>query len=698
MRGNQTSVDEPVGEMTNAQAFQRLPSLELLIQSSQASDSELAATIFEDGRRRRNAGMDISLSDYLRAVPSLPSRELALDAAIGVCVGRYHANAEERSRRAAVERERHPELASAIDLALCLDQLMGSPDVSLSKSSHASKSALPTDIGPLLEDGKPRYVVRRVIGQGANSSVVEAEDRLLSESSHSNRVAIKIFQRDEVDPELFERTVAEARKARSIQHHGVIRVLDVGKEGTIAYIVQEHVPSETLESWLLARGRQTDTRLVIKLIRDIASALASIHAAGIWHRDLKPANVLVTPQGQVKIVDFGASRTRDTGVSSSPGSASVGGTLAFMAPEQFNLEQSADSPAADIYSLGAIMFWIFVGTSPNGMSRLDAIASLSEGAPKHELDLALAKSGLCPQLSQIILRALSHHPADRHSSADNLAADLDAWLTFKPIEWQRPGIARRARLLLRRRPLTIALSCVFVSLVTAGIFGWTSALRAEEIAREHKFAADIAQARVEEEIKWKSLATDRLAAEMLKFPRAINDGLAAEVLTSLWIYEWAHGPTVFESPEQLDTIWKERINVVEDIQARFKSKHEASTVSSEMLSPSLALWYIRAGDPARAESLLAESEAYWASKTIPTDPWIHEIRSLSAAARLLRRLNEVCAAPDINGQTVQQQIATEIDNVRSLVAQNQREYNMGPVAIILKDALTKATKATRDQR
>lgn len=691
MRGKEAQVDDVVVERTNAQALVELPPLELLREAARGTDAELAAIIFEDGRRRHKAGAEVSLSDYIKALPELPQREVALDAAIGVCLGRYHATPEERSRRAAIERQQHPELASAIDLALCLDQLMGSPDRSQSLHTPDPNAPHPTELGPLLEDGKSRYLIRGIVGQGASSTVYEAEDRLLSETTHSNRVAIKLFHRENIDPELFERTLAEARKARSIQHPGVIRVLDVGKEGTSAYIVQEHVPSESLDTWLAGRGKDADNRTIVKLIRDVASALGAIHAAGIWHRDLKPANVLVTEAGQIKIVDFGSSRNQQA---SETELQSHGGTLAFMAPEQFNMEQSADSPAADIFSLGAMLFWIFVGKSPHGVSRVDALASLSEGTPKDELEEALSRSGIGSQLSRIILRALSHQPAQRYSSADSLVADLESWLAFKPIEWQKPNALRRLHLLLQRRPVTIGLTLLFVILAGAGAYGWIHAIRAEEMARESKFAADIAQAKVEAKEKWSEEAKQKLLDNFSKFPEMVNDGVKEEVLMSLWMYEWSHSPAIFDSPVMAGMVWKERTSVVEDIQSRLLSKYQSDTVSSQLLSQPLAMWQIHDGNYAKAEKLLADSEAYWTSKAVPaTDPWIQDIRKLSAAAKLLRRLDELKLNPPSDGRTIRQHLEPEITSVKSFVNQSKIEFDQGPITKLLNKALAAAMAA-----
>lgn len=671
----------------HAHAYQQLPPLEFLINSARGSDSELAATIFADGQRRRAAGVDLSLGDYLRALPDLSERELSLDAAIGVCTGRYVATPQERARRAARERERHPDLAGAIDLALCLDQLMGSADASAT-SRETHDIAYPLELGPLLEDGKPRYLIRRIIGRGASSVVLEAEDRLLSATPHSSRVAIKLFQRDAIDPVLFEQTLAEARKARSIQHPGVVRVLDVGKEGSSAFIVHEHVPGQTLDAWLNSQGKQNDTRAIVAIMRDIASALAAIHAAGICHRDLKPANVLVTDSGTIRILDFGASRTQDHDLLWETSPAQLG-TLAFMAPEQFTDEPAAASPAADIYSLGAMMFWLFVGASPHGSCRLDAITTLSQGVQVADLSEALTCAGVCSQLRRIILRALAPIPSKRHTSADRLASDLDCWLAYQPIEWQRPGIATRTRLFLKRRPYAVGAACLMTLLAAAGTKGWMNAVDSAKAAREAQYTADVNKARVEAEVKWKAEANEKVKTAMYKVVETKNEGLVAEVLTSLWIFEWIHGPAVLQSPELLQPIWSARTTVLEKTQARLQLHGDADTVTSQLISPSLALWYIRANKPQDALRLLTASEDFWSTRTTASDPWVQELRSMSAAARLLQRLHEVQSASTESHASLHEQLAPEIKDVRNWISLHARKGNQGPILELLTETLNK---------
>lgn len=163
---------------------------------------------------------------------------------------------------------------------------------------------------------------------------------------------------------------------------------------------------------------------------------------------------------------------------------------------------------------------------------------------------------------------------------------------------------------------------------------------------------------------------------------------------SLWIYEWSHSPAIFDSPVMAGMVWKERTSVVENIQSRLLSKYQSDTVSSQLLSQPLAMWQIYDGKYDKAEKLLADSEAYWTSKAVPaTDPWIQDIRKLSAAAKLLRRLDELKLSPPNDGRTIQQNLEVEISNVKSYVNQSKLELDHGPITKLLNKALAAAMAA-----
>jgi hypothetical protein len=658
-----------------------------------SSDSELAATIFKDGRHRRTLGEDLRLSDYLRVVPNLRSRELVLDAAIGVCIGRPGVSPEERLRRADQERFKHPELAGAIDLSLCLDHLIGPADARLESGGRVVEPPESIQVGPQLDDGDARYMARRIVGSGVSSTVYEAEDRLLSPDGRPSRVAIKLIHPAPDDPTLFDRTVAEARKARSIDHPGVVRVLDVGRRASSVFIVQEFVRGETLDAWLSGSGKNAGHRRVVAIVRDIASAVAAIHAAGVVHRDLKPANVLLNESGEIKIVDFGASRPQVDHSTREAAPDRIGGTLAFMSPEQFRLDPEADVPTADIYSVGAMLFWAFVGSSPHGRSTISAMAALAGDELEVPPDDALRCAGVCPQMRRIVLRAISPRPSDRYKSADLLAADLEAWLRHRPIGWQRPGPIRRARLLVWRHPVIVSLVCLCGVLLVAGGFGWMNAAKAGALARENEQLAQVERAKLEATQEWKKKAADQLTRMLIGLGSAKHNGLEAEVLTSLWVLEWVHGPMLLETPDLLDRVWKSRIEVLERARKRLKRSGETDSVTSQLIVPSLAIWYLRAGQASEAEKLLASSEEFWRSKTDENDPWLRDLHAMSSVARLMRLMNHASASGAALQASEHGAILDEVDRLQAWAAVYASAKLAGPIPSLVRDTLAKVKES-----
>ncbi|MBX3379159.1 MAG: serine/threonine protein kinase [Phycisphaeraceae bacterium] len=667
-----------------------LPPLAESIGPIGSSDSELAATIFKDGRNRRVLGEDLTLSDYLRIVPNLRSRELVLDAVIGVCIGRQGVSDSERLRRAEQERRKHPELAGAIELSLCLDHLVGPSDARPLTESGEVEGPESLRVGPSLEDGDPRYFARRIIGQGAGSTVYEAEDRLLSADARPSRVAIKLFQPDSDDPTLFERTIAEARKARSIDHPGVVRVLDAGRRGSSMFIVLEFVRGETLDVWLAHAGRNAGHRRMIALMRDIASAVAAIHAAGLVHRDLKPANVVVGESGEIKIVDFGASRPRLDHAKRQEVPDRLGGTLAFMSPEQFRLDPDADAPMSDIYSLGAMLYWAFVGASPHGGSTISAMAALAGGELEASPEESLRRAGVCPQIQRIILRAIALRPGDRYKSADLLAADLESWLRHRPIDWQRPGPMGRARLLVLRHPVVVSLVLLCGALSLAGGIGWINAARAGAAARASEQAAQIEHAKVEATQEWKKRAADQLTRMLMGFSAAKNNGLEAEVLTSLWVLEWVHGPMLLETPDLLDKVWKSRIDVLERARDRLRASGNADSVTAQLMIPSLAMWYMRSGQASQAERILATSEEFWRTRIDDSDPWLRDLRAMASAARLARCMTDVDADGSALARVERRALSDEVVRVKAWAATYAAAKITGPIPSLIQETLAKA--------
>lgn len=209
-------------------------------------------------------------------------------------------------------------------------------------------------VGRVLND---RYLIVRRIARGGMATVYEATDQRLDRT-----VALKVMHRnlgDEVD--FIDRFNREAKAAARLNHRGVVSVYDQGSDHETTYLVMEYIPGLTLRDVLRAEAPMTPERS-LGILADVLVALASAHAAGIIHRDIKPENVLITPDGNVKVADFGLARAVST-ATTAPGGALIG-TVSYLAPE-IVLNERADA-RSDVYACGAMLYEMLTATKPHG--------------------------------------------------------------------------------------------------------------------------------------------------------------------------------------------------------------------------------------------------------------------------------------------------------------------------------------------
>src|SRR5277367_2778325 len=213
------------------------------------------------------------------------------------------------------------------------------------------------------------YELVRRLGAGGSGVVYLANDTLLMRP-----VVLKILKRGALTLEQMRTTVLrEARMASAIEHPNVCAIYEVGEEGEEAYIVMQYVPGQSLDK-IIGQG-PASLQLVLSVGIQIADGLSAAHQLGIFHRDLKPANVMLTDGGLIKILDFGLARKLsldetdfDPGKTAPrPGGpkqtyTARGGTIAYMAPEQFVTGQS--SVQSDIWALGIILYELVSGRHP----------------------------------------------------------------------------------------------------------------------------------------------------------------------------------------------------------------------------------------------------------------------------------------------------------------------------------------------
>lgn len=252
-----------------------------------------------------------------------------------------------------------------------------------------------------------RYELQSRIAIGGMGEVWQATDLVIG-----RQVAIKILKDEYLgDPGFLERFRAEARHAALVNHEGIANVFDYGEEEGSAYLVMELVPGEAL-STILEREHVLSTDKVLDIVAQTASALHAAHAAGLVHRDIKPGNLLITPDGRVKITDFGIARIADQVPLTATGQ--VMGTVQYLSPEQASGHPA--SPTTDIYSLGIVAYEALAGRRPfTGESQVAiAMAQINETPP----DLPVTVS---EPVRNLVYACIAKNPADRPQSAAHLA-------------------------------------------------------------------------------------------------------------------------------------------------------------------------------------------------------------------------------------------------------------------------------------
>jgi len=257
-----------------------------------------------------------------------------------------------------------------------------------------------------------RYQLSSRIAIGGMGEVWEATDLVIGRT-----VAIKILKDEYLgDPGFLERFRAEARHAALVNHEGIANVFDYGEEDGSAYLVMELVPGEAL-STILERERVLPTDKVLDIVAQTASALQAAHMAGLVHRDIKPGNLLITPEGRVKITDFGIARIADQVPLTATGQ--VMGTVQYLSPEQASGHPA--SPTTDIYSLGIVAYECLAGRRPfTGESQVAiAMAQINEAPP--ELPVTIAEP-----VRNLVYACIAKRPEDRPASTAHLARAAQA--------------------------------------------------------------------------------------------------------------------------------------------------------------------------------------------------------------------------------------------------------------------------------
>lgn len=320
------------------------------------------------------------------------------------------------------------------------------------------------------------YKIEAELGRGGMGVVYRAQDVKLR-----RQVALKLLS-----GELFSHTerrariLAEARAAAALNHPGITTIYEVGEEGEHIFIVMELVAGTTLRDVL--RDTRPDPRSLARLGLQVAEALEAAHSRGVVHGDVRPENIVVSPEGRVKLLDFGIARQAAEELLSVtrtlPASAAapltdspLSGTLAYLSPE--NLRGELTDARSDLFALGVVLFEVLAGLRPFPGPTAAMLMAQILGQPTPQLE-----SSAPPELARIIHKLLEKNAESRYQSAADLRVDLNNFLRDMDVSVSPPGVAgKRAVAVLPFKLLTpnpedeylgVALADALVNAIGAG--------------------------------------------------------------------------------------------------------------------------------------------------------------------------------------------------------------------------------------
>ena len=298
------------------------------------------------------------------------------------------------------------------------------------------------------------YEIEGELGRGGMGVVFRAWQRKLN-----RLVALKMLTGYYGPPEL-KRFFAEAETAAALHHNNIVHVYDVGEHEGAPFFAMEYVEGGSLADRL--RAGQLTAQETAQLLIPVARALDFAHTHNVVHRDMKPANILLDPQGVPKVTDFGIAK-RLTAESALTLSGAIIGTPVYMAPEQARGTSRDVGAAADIYSLGAILYEMLAGRPPFLPEESDT-SIMVRVATENPVSPAWHRPGIARDLETICLKCLAKEPGERYASAAAVADDLQRFLDDRPI------LTKRVTRVLRRGRRRLAAIIAIVALLALGIF------------------------------------------------------------------------------------------------------------------------------------------------------------------------------------------------------------------------------------
>jgi serine/threonine-protein kinase len=355
------------------------------------------------------------------------------------------------------------------------------------------------------------YVLERPLGQGGMGTVWLARR---ADGRFEGQVAVKFLTAGLLGRGDAGRFAREGEILARLSHPHIARLLDAGLhqagQARQPYLVLEYVDGRPIDVY--CRLRQLDVEARVRLFLDVLAAVAHAHARLILHRDLKPSNILVTEQGDVKLLDFGIAKLLADATQAEHGAAATeltqragsAFTPQFAAPEQ--VQQADVTTATDVYALGVLLYLLLGGSHPTAddtQTQLDRLKAVVELVPKRLSDVAAGQddpaiAGQAKQLrgdlDTIVAKALKKSPAERYANAQALAEDLQRWLSHEPIRARRDSRLYVLNRFVRRHRLAVAAGSVavlaLIGLTTVSALQARRAEAAEQQAQARRHQAE----------------------------------------------------------------------------------------------------------------------------------------------------------------------------------------------------------------
>ena len=361
--------------------------------------------------------------------------------------------------------------------------------------AHHDEAVFPAFVGD--------YEVLDVLGTGGMGIVYKAKQK----PPLSREVAVKVVRKDIATSDSLARFKNECMALARMDHPNVASVVDHGDdlEGQ-PYVVLELLDGMPVTECL--RDRQLDLRQSLRVFVEICKGVAHAHACGVIHRDLKPSNVIAIPEDneiRPKIIDFGIAKVIDVAEDERlTRTQQVFGTLEYVSPEVVEMGASIADARSDVYSLGCILHEILTGRPPidldsaRSLGILEVMKTIRNSVVGKPSDSSaddapgrFPRRSIVGDLDCITLHALQKEPRDRYQSPNELAADIERFLEFKPIQASPPSPGRLiTKFLWRHRGLALAVGAVFVSLTGGLLFSISSYRRADCARRQAEVAQE----------------------------------------------------------------------------------------------------------------------------------------------------------------------------------------------------------------